>query len=220
MDAILAHDGTAELLGPGDDFEKLSPQGILLTGGGDLSVRFYERPPTPSERKTLGRIELEREEYELKVLAWAAEHDVPVLGICRGCQMMNVFARGALLPDIPIWQKTGKISPRLAHRPEGDSSDSAHDISIRTGSRLYRIFGEQRRMGVNSSHHQALSRCGDSLKVAARSADGIIEAIEDPGKKFWIGVQFHPERMWKRFSIFSGLFNRLVKQAKAQGFLF
>jgi len=214
VQTIVAHRGDARVLRPGDDFEKLSPNGVMLTGGGDLSRHFYDHSLTAVERKTLGKIEMKREEYESRLLAWASKHDIPTLGICRGCQMLNVFARGTLIPDIPTWQASRGMVPTLDHRFEGAASSPAHDISIETSSQLYKMLGARKRIAVNSSHHQALSRIGHSLKVAARAADGIIEAIEDSNKTFWIGVHFHPERMWKRFPVFSNLFKILMKHAR------
>ncbi|MBI4026637.1 MAG: gamma-glutamyl-gamma-aminobutyrate hydrolase family protein [Verrucomicrobia bacterium] len=214
VETIQAHDGMVRLIRPGDDFEELSPKGILLTGGGDLSEEHYDHPVSASERKTLGRIEPERERYEFRVLTWAAEHDVPTLGICRGCQMMNIFAHGVLIPDIPIWQKRFCVSPILQHRNDEDFSAPAHEIALEGKSRLRELFGGVKTMGVNSSHHQALSRCGKLLKATARAPDGIIEAIENPTLAFWIGVQFHPERMWKRQPVFSSLFRCFIECAR------
>ncbi len=214
LDAIVAHGGKPILLHSGDYFEKKSICGILLTGGGDLSECSYDHLLSEVEQKTLGKIEPEREKYEDQLLGWASKNNIPVLGICRGCQIMNVFARGTLIPDIPLWQKENGVSPILSHRADKDVAAPVHDISIDSNSQLYKIFGGQKILGVNSSHHQALSRCGHSLTVTARAPDGIIEGIEDPSKIFWIGVQFHPERMWKDFPVFSNLFRHFTEHAQ------
>jgi len=205
IETIEAHQGTPILLRERDDFMAIAPHGILLTGGGDLNEHSYDHAISESERKSLGRIEPERDAYELQILTWAAMKDIPILGICRGCQVLNVFSGGTLIPDIPTWQNKKNVKPVLQHRAKGDSSSPAHGITIEPGSIFSSIFGHPDKMLVNSSHHQALSSCGPSMRVTARADDGIIEAIENPGKKFWMGVQFHPERMWKRFPIFSNM---------------
>ncbi len=211
---IRAHKGKPVLLKPGEDFMQLSPQGVLLTGGGDLGEEAYDHPLTAAERKTIGLLEPVRDASEKRLLAWAFARDIPVLGICRGCQVMNVFAGGTLIPDIPIWRETNHISPILPHRQDGDPALPAHPIQMKPSGRLYEIMGKKLSVPVNSSHHQALSRCGKGLEVIARSKDGVIEAVENPARRFWMGVQFHPERMWKRFPKFSRLFERFVEAAR------
>ena len=214
VDAVTAHGGQPVLAAPGKDFIRLTPHGILLTGGGDLSESCYDHPLSPAERKTLGRIELKREAYERKILAWAAHHDIPTLGICRGCQMLNVFAGGTLIPDIGFWYARKKATTRLSHRQDGDTSHPSHEIRLDPDGRLYRLLGKTSRISVNSSHHQALARRGKGLAITARATDRIVEAVEDPEKLFWIGVQFHPERMWQRHPIFSNLFREFLKAAR------
>jgi putative glutamine amidotransferase len=214
LETVIEHGGTPLLVKPNDTIDMSSIDGILLTGGGDLSECYYDHKVCDLERKTLGAIELEREKSEFKLMEWATHHDVPALGICRGFQMMNVFAKGTLIPDIPTWRKTHNISLELPHRNEEDSSTPVHEISVEPGTQLFKILDSQPQIAVNSSHHQALSRCGSSLKVTARSSDGIIEAVENPNHRFWIGVQFHPERMWRKFSVFSNLFRSLMEHAQ------
>jgi len=214
VDTMQAHETEVVVLRLKDDFRKAKLQGILLTGGGDMSERFYEHPLSDSERKTLGTIEPERETYEFELLEWAAREGVPVLGICRGCQVMSAFANGSLIPDIPTWQKARKVSPVLSHRASGDPADPAHAIILNPKSALSRIFDSASKLEVNSSHHQALSSCGKGLQVVAHAEDGIIEAVENPAHPFWLGVQFHPERMWKRFPIFSNLFRTFTERAQ------
>lgn len=220
VDAIMAHGGRPRVLRPGDPFHKLGLGGLMLTGGGDLGSRFYEHRLSSSERKTLGKIEPERDKYELELLAWASRNDIPTLGICRGCQVMNAAARGKIIPDIPLWQKL-KISnskfPILSHRQKSHPSQPTHEISIKAGSHLQKILKGRRKIMVNSSHHQAVATCAPSLKVTANAPDGIVEAVEDASRTFWIGVQFHPERMWKKLPIFSRLFERLIQCAAKRG---
>ena len=213
VDTLEAHDGRVILLKTEMDPELDELWGILLTGGGDLNESTYDHVISDAERCTLGKIELNREAYELKILQWAFEQDVPVLGICRGFQMMNVFAGGILIPDIPTWQESHSVSPCLAHRQKGDQTLATHDIALESGSRLQTLLGKVENIGVNTSHHQALSKVGKGFQVSGRAPDGIIEGIEHPGKSFWVGVQFHPERLWKRYSVFSDLFRGFIAAA-------
>lgn len=213
IESVETHGGHPVLLGTGDDFEKIEPQGVLLTGGGDLSECYYDHPINELERKSLGTIEPQRESFEWKLLQWASAREVPTLGICRGFQILNAFAGGTLIPDIPAWQEKTKVVPRLLHRAPGDPSEPAHLMEIEKKSRLYELLGKSSSLEVNSSHHQALGAIASGLIVTARAPDGIIEALEDPTREFWMGVQFHPERMWPKFPIFSNLFRRLTELA-------
>ncbi len=170
LETLAVHGGRAQLIHPGGDFRSLRPAGILLPGGGDLSEHYYDHAVTDEERRTLGRIEPERERFETDMMQWAAEQNVPVLGICRGCQMMNAFAGGTLIPDIPLWRQTHGVTPELPHRQQGDDSLPAHPIRLEAGSRLAGILGNPAELQVNSSHHQALGQCGGGLRVAARGS--------------------------------------------------
>lgn len=214
VDTLEAHGARVIHLEIGVDFEAGKPAGILLTGGGDLNESAYDHVISEGERATLGKIEPEREVYERQILQWAFARDLPVLGICRGFQVMNVFAGGTLIPDLPTWQEVGRITPRLVHRQKGDPHLATHDISLQRGSRLAKILGGVASIGVNTSHHQALSAIGAGLSVSARAEDGIIEGLEDPGRAFWVGVQFHPERLWRNYPMFSELFKAFVSAAK------
>ena len=131
-----------------------------------------------------------RDALEIWLFQEALEADLPVFGICRGIQIMSVAMRGALhqhIPDIP------NLPQALPHKIADD--DSLHDIEITEGSLLHGLVGKSVST-VNSSHHQAVDVVGEELVVTARSpADGIIEAIEHPDKRFMLGVQYHPERM-------------------------
>ncbi len=213
VDSIRAHGGEPRVVRPGDALPSPFSCGVLLTGGGDLSERFYDHPLTEAERRTLGEIEPEREGFEFQLLDWAASHRVPVLGICRGIQVMNAHAGGSLIPDLPSWQTRERVSPVLAHRQDGDKALPSHAMEVAGDSLLAGILGSSGTVAVNSSHHQALGSCGAGLKVTAVAPDGVIEAVEDPSKGFWLGVQFHPERMWRKYPVFSRLFERFIGSA-------
>lgn len=211
LEAIMAHGGAVCVVRPGDRLNSHSLHGLLLTGGGDFGDRAYgRRARSQAERQTIRQVEPAREAYERRLLRWARRDRIPTLGICRGCQMLNVFAGGTLFPDIASWRKTSGDSRSLVHQARGKAAASFHVIFIRNDSRLQAILKGRKRIRVNSSHHQAVNRCGRKLRVAARSADGIVEAIEDSSRTFWIGVQFHPERIWQSLPMLSELFKRFI----------
>jgi len=191
--ALEQHGGVSLILKPGTAPELDLVHALLLTGGGDLAEAHYTHPPDAEERATLGKIEPERDEFEFRLLAWAAEREIPVLGICRGMQTMGAFAGGRLIPDLPIWRSRTRGVPTVPHR--GNGGDATHEIEVTPDSRLARAFGKEGRALVNSSHHQALLAPPTGWRIGATSADGILEAIEAPRRAFWLGVQFHPERM-------------------------
>jgi len=144
-------------------------------------------------------VDAERDELELYLVRRLVEEDIPVLGICRGIQVMNVALGGTLLADIPNHRHAK--SPALMHQVEW----------MRDG-RLPRVLGDCRR--ANSTHHQAVGRVAAALQVVAQAGDGIIEAVELPGARFCVGVQFHPERLLQVAPEFLRLFEALVKEAR------
>jgi len=159
--------------------------GLVLSGGGDVDPLLYHRPdavPIAQE------VDKKRDAFELRVIESALRRRMPVLGICRGTQLFNVFHGGSLLPDI-------EAAGYQSHR--GDGGDRRHGIDIVPDSKLHTLSGVVSGE-VNSSHHQAIERVGRGLRVVARSAEGIVEAVEweDPqAHSSALLVQWHPERM-------------------------
>ena len=161
--------------------------GLLLTGGGDIHPDNFGQLYHPS----LKYVNAARDELEIPLCQEAIEEDLPVFGICRGIQVMSVAMGGSLYQDIP----TEYPQEAVTHTAE-NRKDSRHEIEINE-SRLSEIVGKKIDK-VNSAHHQAVKGIGDGFVVTAHcTADGIIEAMEDPSKRFVIGVQYHPERMTK-----------------------
>ena len=161
--------------------------GLLLTGGLDIDpIHYGEEPHETTDIDPNNRYEL-----ELRLFKWAMEEDLPVFGICLGIQVMSVAMRGSLYQDIP-----SQFIDHLIHKRMEDPHDSWHKIRIQPGSLLNQITNETIAK-VNSRHHQALKVLGERFTVTAQSNDGIIEAIEDSSKRFVLGVQYHPERMFK-----------------------
>jgi putative glutamine amidotransferase len=148
--------------------------GLLLTGGTDIDPRYYSQPPHSAAEPP----DTARDEMELRLLASALERDLPVLAICRGLQLLHVAGGGALEQHIE------------GHRHPGVAE--AHPVDVIAESKLARIVGAGIHM-VNSRHHQAAGASAGDLLVTARSPDGCVEAVERPGNRFVIGVQWHPE---------------------------
>ena len=176
--------------------------GILLSGG-DADVdpaRFGEDPV-----RELRLITPERDVMEIELFLRAFERDLPVLAICRGIQVVNVAAGGSLIQDIP-----SQVTDAIGHFPRGmDMHLLYHRVKLESGSRVHEIFGTTD-LRVNSFHHQAVKAVAPGFRVTARSADGVIEAIELPDKRFMVGIQWHPETLTAGHSQFLNLFKAFV----------
>ena len=184
--AIEEFGGIPRILYPGvPDSEFADINGLLLTGGGDIHPDNFDQEWHPA----LKFVNEDRDELEIPLCREKIEADLPVFGICRGIQIMSVAMGGSLYQDVP----SQFIDP-LTHPAKGNTEDSKHEIEIEHGSRLSKIVGKSADE-VNSAHHQAVDEIGEGFVVTARSEDEVIEAIENPLKKFVLGVQYHPERM-------------------------
>ena len=164
--------------------------GLLLTGGGDIDpASFHE-----NQEWACGEISPVRDAFELQLCkAYLARGKGPVLGICRGVQLLNVALGGSLYQDLAA----AYPNATLAHRQKQRGIYPSHNNSISPGSRLSRILSAHE-IRVNSHHHQALKRVADTLSVSATAPDGVIEAVEMRDHPFCIGVQWHPERLWNQ----------------------
>ena len=174
-------------------------QGLLLTGGADVSHQFYAPNMPPRQRATIHGVDEVRDEMEFYLTRLALRNSVPVFGICRGIQVMNVALGGTLFPDIP-----GHDHPQAEVR--------LHPLQWEPTSRMRATLG-LRAGFVNTSHHQALDRVAPGLVVTARAPDGFIEAVEHQSARFFWGVQFHPERLVKVAPKYLRLFQALVAAA-------
>lgn len=176
--------------------------GILLSGGVDIDPLLFGEQP----HVDLGRVDPDRDFFDLQVAKIALEKGIPILGICRGCQILNVAAGGTLIQDIPA--QLGKESV-IKHTQQGPRWYATHSVALLEGSKLARIF-EAADLTVNSYHHQAVKDPAPHFIISALSPDGVIEAVESTRHPFAVGVQWHPELMWSRYPIFSKLFQALV----------
>ncbi len=158
--------------------------GLVLTGGAfDVDPALFG---DHSRHRTV-TVKPRRTDFEMAIIAAALEADLPVLGICGGEQLLNVALGGTLIQHIP-----DEIPGALAHEQTNPRDEPSHEVVIVEGSRLHDIVGASK-MEVNSAHHQAVKDVGPGLAVNARAPDGVIEGIEDPGRRFCIGVEWHPE---------------------------
>ena len=158
--------------------------GLYLAGGGDVDGSHYGENGNDS----IQSVNPDRDESELALARQARRLGKPTLGICRGCQVLNVAAGGSLVVDIPSANPSA-----LRHHTDKTYVDASHPVTLVPGTRLASIYGALA-LTVNSHHHQAVHQPGDGLVVTAHAPDGIIEGIEDSALPFFLGVQWHPER--------------------------
>jgi putative glutamine amidotransferase len=182
--------------------------GVLLTGGGDVDPVLYGEDRHPS----VDDAEPGRDEFEIDLVRRAMAANMPVLGICRGTQVLNVAAGGTLVQDIP-----SATPSDLSHQIKDPKSAIAHAITVAPGSRLEGVLGSAvdaaHTCRVNSRHHQSVGRLGADLVTSATAPDGIVEGIERPDADFCLGVQWHPENFW-RTGEFRALFDSFVAAAR------
>lgn len=184
--------------------------GVLLTGGDDIQPHLYDKNMPPDLASKVGELEPERDTWEQLLVEEAFEQRKPLLGICRGHQMINVALGGTLIVDIPT-----QVPAALQHKQMDRKSDPVHEISIKPGSLFARLTGTEK-ISVNSTHHQAIGRIAEALHVTATSSDGIVEVAElkdESRLPFFLSVQFHPERLLDRYKAFLKIFESFVTAA-------
>jgi len=178
--------------------------GLLLTGSGpDLAPEFYgER-----QRFKFSVMSQRRATFEMKMAQLARKADLPVLGICGGMQAINVAFGGSLYQDIP-----SQLPKRLQHRQRPPATKLSHSVTVAPGSLLRRIV-HTATMRVNSSHHQSVKRVASTLVASALAPDGIVEAVESPTQRFFLGIQWHPEFLFERHRLHRQLFEAFLRAA-------
>jgi len=191
-------------------FERLD--GFVLAGGNfDVPPEFYGE----KKKSWLGDLKPERSRFELYLLQEAIRKDVPVLGICGGLQIINVAFGGTLYQDI------------LKERPDSDDHEqgdrktgTAHEVEVERGTFFHGIVSKGKKknikIGVNSTHHQAVKDLGKGVRVCGRADDGIVEAIESERHSFILGVQWHPELLYPERPEQAAIFRSLIRAARSQ----
>ena len=183
-------------------FENLD--GILFTGGVDIHPQEYGE----SQHPLLGDVDLERDKFEMKLFEYVWNRtDLPVLGVCRGLQLLNVALGGTLWQDLPSQR------PSHVHHSQRDHRYKAvHPVKVDPDTRIGKILPKV--IAVNSLHHQGVKDLAAGLKAAAWSPDGLVEAVEALDHPCRMAVQWHPENLRANYPEFHGLFQRFVEHAQ------
>lgn len=203
-EAVLRAGALPVILSVTDDKQALEEalsriDGLVLTGGADIEPRWYGEETLP----LCGETAPLRDEMEFYLCRRALEMDMPLLAICRGFEVLNVALGGTLYQDI-----AAQLGDALKHPCYDTPRDQVHAVRVEEHTRLRAITGLGE-MRVNSRHHQGVKALGKGLCVSARAEDGLIEGIELPGKRFVVGVQWHPESLSDYRKEAQALFNAL-----------
>lgn len=181
--------------------------GLCLAGGVDVDPEHYGEARHPA----LGKVDAARDAVELTLAHWALAADLPVFGVCRGIQLLNVAAGGSLYQDL-----AAQLPEALRHDLAPDNSPwerPVHRVRVAAASRLAGILGGDE-LATNSFHHQAVKAPAPGFVPVAWTADGVIEGIEDPSRRFAVGVQWHPEGMYGTDPLARRLFDAFVAASK------
>jgi putative glutamine amidotransferase len=209
--AVLAAGGLPVVLAPVETREEIEAildavDGLLFTGGQDIDPARFGQPLLNQTVKT----EPDRDAFELPLIREAIARDLPLLAVCRGCQVLNVALGGTLWQDLPAQRPQG-----LPHRQEGPRSAVTHAVRIEPESLLARVVGDERTLLTNTFHHQAARDVAPGLAVSATAPDGTVEALEAPRNRFVLGVQWHPEDLVPARAAHRRLFRALVDAARS-----
>lgn len=191
-----------------ETYERLD--GILIPGGGDVNPSVYGESPHPA---VYGVNDL-RDALEIQLAQWASEDDVPMLGICRGHQILNVALGDKLVQDINT-----QVDTAIKHSNgygAGERTNLIHEVTVDATSQLAQAMGGVTSLSVNSMHHQAVTQVGENMRVVATAPDGMVEAAEMPGKTFIVTVQWHPEDLMDNQAASSHLFESFIAAAKSR----
>lgn len=177
--------------------------GILLPGGDDINPLLYGEEPSSN----LGEVYSRVDQYEMTLTHFALSHNKPILGICRGCQLLNIVLGGNVYQDLSEYPTT-----HLKHSQKARRYEATHTINIQPDSLLGVLFGNS--LEVNSFHHQAIHNLGKNLVATAHAKDNVIEGIQLMTKPFVLGVQWHPEIMLGNSHAMLPLFQAFINSCK------
>lgn len=178
--------------------------GVVLSGGAfDVDPALFGEAP----HEKLGTLKPDRTKTEVALYEKATQRGLPLLGVCGGMQLVNVLRGGTLWQDLP-----SQAPSHVPHEQAGPKHEAAHDVAVVAGTRLAALVGATK-LGVNSTHHQAVRALAPGLAASAVADDGVVEAFEDPARPFFVGVQWHPEAM--RDAAHRAIYRGLVDAAKA-----
>ncbi len=180
--------------------------GLVFTGGGDIEPYRYGEAVS----ELCGKPEKERDETEICVFDAFFTTGKPILGLCRGEQLINVALGGTLYQDIP-----SAINTNIAHRQTEGHFEFSHSVNVIDGTPLRELFGCER-VTVNSFHHQSVKTLGNELKVMAKADDGVIEAFWHTGERYLRGYQWHPERLSNKDVYCMKIFEDFIEVCKKQ----
>jgi gamma-glutamyl-gamma-aminobutyrate hydrolase PuuD len=213
VDAVLLTGGIPVVVPLMTDDEKIiellnSLDGIIFTGGEDFDPVYYNERPIPQ----MGKINAPRDKFDMKLLRLAAERGIPVLGICRGIQLINIAYGGSLYQDLSAQYYDNSVR----HRQKQLKEEASHSVIVEDHT-VFADIVRDRMLMVNSSHHQAIKDVAKGFRVAGKSTDKIVEVIEKIDDENWIlGVQFHPEVRVTRDNAMRRIFQRFIDEAGSQ----
>ncbi len=216
VDAVLMNGGipvVIPLINENDELNELlnSLDGIIFTGGEDFDPSYYNERPIPQ----MGRVNALRDKFDLRLIRLAAEKGVPILGICRGVQLINIAFGGTLYQDLPTQYRDKSIR----HRQTQSSTEASHSVIVEDFT-FFSDIVKERMLSVNSAHHQAIKDVAKGFRIAGRSPDQIVEVIEKIDDENWIlGVQFHPEMRVTRDNAMLRIFQHFVEVAGSRTLL-
>lgn len=181
--------------------------GLIVSGGPDADPIYFDAEPEPG----LGAVNPAMDAYEIPLIREALSRDMPILGICRGVQMLNIAAGGTIIQHIPA-----SVPGALKHRQEAPRHYPTHAVEVFPKTKLAEMLGHGT-VRVNTFHHQSVRDVAPGFITSSVASDGIIEAIESEKHSFAVGVQWHPEGMWDRELNYDGLFSGLLAASKVYG---
>ncbi len=204
VNAVIKAGGVPMLIALNTDKEVIKAQmevidGLIITGGNDVFPLNYGEEP----HRLLQKTRPERDEFDFELIKYAKEKKIPILGVCRGMQIMNVYAGGTLYQDLSLIE-----GETLRHVQKEDRFVKTHSVDIEEGSLLSTIYPDE--IMVNSYHHQAIKDVAGEYEVISRAKDGIVEAIEHKDYPFLLGVQWHPEMLSVRCDEAVKIFKLLI----------